>query len=370
MPLAPITSPDSPALRELCEELHQAARQTDATGDWPAEQLRLCGEAGVYRWFLPETSASQDGGGYGWDNESVVRGYLALSGACLATTFVITQRTAACRRIALCGNDALKQRLLPELASGTTFATVGISHLTTSGRHLATPRLAAERTDGRWRLNGVAPWVTGGVAADTLVVGATVVADGAPSRDEVMFALPADTAGITATAPFQLVALSASKTGAVKFDNVLVDDEWLMAGPIEQVLPSLGRKSSTGGHETSTLAIGLAGAATDYLQEEASKRPDLAEASASLAAEHDELVADLIAFARGEAVCTNESLRTRANSHVLRSTQAALAAAKGAGYVAGHPVGRWCREALFFMVWSCPQPVMEANLCELAGIAE
>jgi hypothetical protein len=52
----------------------------------------------------------------------------------------------------------------------------------------------------------------------------------------------------------------------------------------------------------------------------------------------------------------------------LRTSQAALAAAKGVGYVVGHPAGRWCREALFFLVWSCPQGVMTANLCELAGM--
>ena len=45
----------------------------------------------------------------------------------------------------------------------------------------------------------------------------------------------------------------------------------------------------------------------------------------------------------------------RANSLVLRASQAALAAAEGTGYVVGHPAGRWCREALFFLVWSCPQ---------------
>ena len=48
-------------------------------------------------------------------------------------------------------------------------------------------------------------------------------------------------------------------------------------------------------------------------------------------------------------VCTKESIRQRANSLVLRATQAALAAAKGTGYVVGHPAGRWCREALFFL---------------------
>jgi hypothetical protein len=47
-----------------------------------------------------------------------------------------------------------------------------------------------------------------------------------------------------------------------------------------------------------------------------------------------------------------------------------LSAAKGSGYVIGHPAGRWCREALFFLVWSCPQPVLSAHLCELAGISD
>jgi alkylation response protein AidB-like acyl-CoA dehydrogenase len=51
---------------------------------------------------------------------------------------------------------------------------------------------------------------------------------------------------------------------------------------------------------------------------------------------------------------------------VLRATQAAMTAAKGAGYVEGHPVGRWCREALFFLVWSCPAPIAQAHLCEFA----
>ena len=47
-----------------------------------------------------------------------------------------------------------------------------------------------------------------------------------------------------------------------------------------------------------------------------------------------------------------------------------LAAAKGAGYAYRHPAGRWCREALFFLVWSCPQPVVAENLRELAGLKD
>jgi hypothetical protein len=130
----------------------------------------------------------------------------------------------------------------------------------------------------------------------------------------------------------------------------------------------LGSGAGTGGLQTSTLAIGLASAAIDFLSAQSASRPELANAAAELRREQAGAQANLLALADGQAPCSGEELRARANSLVLRSSQAALAAAKGTGYVVGHPAGRWCREALFFLVWSCPQGVMAANLCELAGI--
>jgi hypothetical protein len=52
---------------------------------------------------------------------------------------------------------------------------------------------------------------------------------------------------------------------------------------------------------------------------------------------------------------------------VVRAAQAALTATKGAGYVTGHPVERLVRESLFFLVWSCPQAVTDAFLCDLTA---
>ena len=88
-----ITSPDDPALDELCRELAGRADDLDRVQQWPDEQLRLCGEYGVYEWFIDPVWGAQ-----GWSDEEVVRGYLKLSAACLTTTFIITQRTGACRR--------------------------------------------------------------------------------------------------------------------------------------------------------------------------------------------------------------------------------------------------------------------------------
>ena len=60
-------------------------------------------------------------------------------------------------------------------------------------------------------------------------------------------------------------------------------------------------------------------------------------------------------------------VRAQANTLVLRSTQAALTAAKGVGFVRPHPAQRWARQALFFLVWSCPRPAAEATIGYLLG---
>jgi alkylation response protein AidB-like acyl-CoA dehydrogenase len=162
----------------------------------------------------------------------------------------------------------------------------------------------------------------------------------------------------------------------VYLDQVSVPQKWLLAGPVREVMKQ-GLGAKTGGLQTSALAIGLASAAIEFIEQQAGPRVELAEPADALSAHRDDLLSAMLELASGVTPSGHEScvanandLRQRANSLALRAAQAALAAAKGAGYVAGHPAGRWCREALFFLVWSCPAPVLQANLCELAGIHE
>ncbi|REK11416.1 MAG: acyl-CoA dehydrogenase [Planctomycetota bacterium] len=355
--IPPIQRPDEPAIEQLCQRLVEMGAELDRTDGWPGEQLQLCGQAGVFKWFMP-----QQWGGGEWGELDVTRGYLRLSAACLTTTFVITQRTGACLRIAGSDNEPLKERLLPDLVSGKAFATVGISHLTTSRRHLRKPALQATETDAGFTLEGFSPWVTGAQHASTVVTGAELE-DGR----QILIALPTDAPGVTIPSPPRLVGLTGSHTGEVRLDGVQLGREWLLAGPVEDVM-KVGAGASTGGLQTSTLAVGLSKAAVEFLEGEAEKRPDLSGPAAELRDELSDVEQLLLSLAGGHEACSKDELRTQANSLVLRASQAALAAAKGSGYVVGHPAGRWCREALFFLVWSCPQGVMAANLCELAGI--
>lgn len=347
-------------LNELCERLAQS--QLDAIP--LVVRLKWCVEAGVFRWFIP-----QEYGGWGWDDAAQLDGYLSLSQADMTTAFVLTQWNAACKRLMLSSNQQLTNQWLPGMARGEVFATVGISHLTTSRQYVAKPVLTAtEQTDGSWLLNGFSPWVTAGALADVLVIGAT-----AEDGRQILCAVPAERAGVTIGPGVELMALSESATDSVHFDSVSVQPSELIAGPVENVM-QVGLGGGAGGLQTSTLAIGLTQAAVEFLQRESEQRKDLEPIAQKLAADVAQLRDVLLKLAaggtarRGDEAWTASRLREQANSLVLRSTQAALGAAKGAGFVASHPAGRWCREALFFLVWSCPQPVLAANLCEFAQV--
>ncbi len=218
-----IKTPDSSAFEPLCQYLQELGSDLDPPGSWPAEQLAACGRAGVFRWFH-----SPQWGGLEWSQKEVVEGYLNLSAACLTTTFVITQRTGACQRIERSENEALKAELLPALLSGESFATVGISHLTTSRQHLNQPALQSRRVPGGFELDGFSPWVTGVPHADHVVIGATV-----DDGQQILAALPTHLKGVSVPPTPELVGLSASRTGRLDCQKVFLDDHYLLYGPHE-----------------------------------------------------------------------------------------------------------------------------------------
>ena len=372
-----------PRLDRLCQRLAELAPALDAPDAWPAEQLALCGEAGVFAWFVAPQL-----GGQGWSEVDLLRGYIKLAAACLTTTFVITQRMGAVGRIAAGDSLWAREQLLPGLIGGrkvvpslreglqqshvqtraeaarqTTslplsaptesgayvekpltpnpspargegsrpqpFATVGISHLTTSRQHLARPVLRAEETASGLVLDGYSPWVTGAEFAQHIVLGATLADD-----RQVLVALPTELPGVRIERSPPLVGLSASRTGPVHLDRVLVNRRWLLAGPVAEVMKQ-GAGAKTGGLQTSALALGLASAAIGYLQDERRGRTNLDVAASACKPSGTSWKPTCWAWPAGIQVCTNDAIRSRANSLALRASQAALAAAKGAGYVAG-----------------------------------
>jgi alkylation response protein AidB-like acyl-CoA dehydrogenase len=350
----------SESLDELLTNLQSAAPNLAQPDAWPGGQLASMSDAGVLDWLIPK-----EFGGSDITPVELVIGYEKLAAACLTSVFVLTQRNAAIQRLVRSPNFELKDSLLRALVDDSIFATVGISHLTTSRQHWKQPTVRAKETTDGFILNGDIPWVTGADRADVVISGGTLE-DGR----QLLVALRMNSDGVTVRNPETLLALNASRTASIQLTEVFVPVADLVVGPVEDVMKVAG--GGAGSHTTSALAVGHSAAAVKLLRAEADKRPDLQAIAKSFESELTALQTSLREAAGLEAQdlpphLSAETLRQQSNSLALRSAQAGLAASKGAGFVAGHPASRLVSEAMFFLVWSCPQPVVLANLRELAG---
>jgi alkylation response protein AidB-like acyl-CoA dehydrogenase len=340
--------PDAAALATLCDTLADLAKETAEIGPWRSGAFASLARSGALAGFIPA-----DCGGTAATEPAVLEMLTAIAARCLTTALALTQWASACRIIAG-GEPALRSARLPALARGDTPTTVGISQLSTSRRHLGTPALVASRSNGTWRLTGLCPWVTGADSSDTIVTGALT-----ENGEQFFFVVPTAAKGLDIAPPMQMLALSGSRTSSVVFRDV---------EPADVIVPAEAGVR-TGGLATTALAVGSTRAAIAILDEEARGRAALEPVAAGLRAEVDELWRQLDAAAAGGIEPTDrDRLRAHANGLVVRAAQAALTASKGAGFVTGHPAERLVRESMFFLVWSCPQSVTSAVMCELAGI--
>ena len=345
-----------PELDPLVEALARLDGPTDEAGVWPTDVWETLRASGATRWALPGELGGEEP-----DRLTLLRRYARVAEGSMTAAFILSQHDAGVRRLVGAIDRPAARRWAGAVADGLAFATVGISQLTTSRRHGDQAVQASETSTGRYRVDGLIPWVTAATRADVLVAGASM-ADGR----QMLFALPTDRSGVTVKPPFALAALQASCTAEVACEGVEVEPDDLLVGPSPDVMANPAA-SGTGGLETSALALGQALAALKGL--EASDREELSEPIEALREAWDRLRDDLMDTALGSPGSTSPSiLRGRANALVLRITQAYLTARKGSGFLREEPAQRWARQALFFLVWSCPSPVARAAIRDMAGL--
>ncbi|GAC1448337.1 MAG: hypothetical protein NVSMB9_31390 [Isosphaeraceae bacterium] len=352
-----LSDPSDDRLTELTESLAALDGPADDLGDWPEDLWSTLTAYGVQRWALPPAV-----GGRGLDQIRLLERYARVAEGSLTAAFILSQHDAGVRRLAAAIDRPGAHSWLEMIAEDEAFTTVGISQLTTSHRHGPHALSAVTEADG-YRLDGIMPWVTAAELADVIVTGA-LLDDGR----QLLIALPTDRSGLDVREPFELAALQASCTSEVHCQHVHVEESFLLAGPAPDVMASPGA-AGTGGLETSALAIGQARTAILALEVMAPARTDLVEPVGALAESWRDTWNALTSAAKGEeGAPTSAQVRAQSNALVLRATQAYLTARKGSGFLLEDPAQRWARQALFFLVWSCPGPVAEATIRDFAGI--
>ena len=333
------------------EQLVEGADAADRFLDWPSRSFAALRESGALSWSIPTQY-----GGTAKPAVELLQGMEEIASCCLTSAFILSQREAAIRQI-LKGPEEVKQRYLPRLAAGEIYSTVGLSQLTTSRQHLGPSLRATPLGSGGYQLNGEIPWVTGADQASAVVVGAT-----RDDASQILVVIPADRLQGMIDPPLALASLVGSRTSLIRCEKIVIDADSIILGPTESVLGKVGG----GGLETSSLAVGLAAAATDFLQRESAFRPELrtvAEKFEAATCSQRQRLREL-----AQTTSTPEqtlALRSDCTRLALRSTQACLMIAKGNGFVVPHPAQRWSHQAMFFLVWSCPRPVAEGVLADL-----
>ena len=334
--------------------------RADAADLWPKALWKLVSDAGATLWSLPARF-----GGQLCPRPLLVQRYAQLATGSLTAVFILSQHDAAVRRLVEASTNPTAAHWLGEIGAGRAFVTVGISHLTTSRRLGAEPATAMEIKPGVYRVDGAVPWVTAAERAQLLVTGAVL-----PDKRKLLFALPTNRPGVNIRPAFALAALQASCTTEVGLDGVQIDESDVLAGPAADVMSQPGAVG-TAGLETSALALGQSHAALAALAAIEPAQVELAEPLEVLCENWQTLWKQLIANARGEAgAVPSAQVRSGANTLALRSTQAYLTVMKGTGFLRTEPAQRWARQALFFLVWSCPTPVAHAAIRELVGLCQ
>jgi len=337
--------------------LRDTLRTIDDESDgcaWSNERIQVLREAGCFGNVI-----SREFGGNATPPLAQLQTYHAVGAGSISAALILTQHDSACELLGHCGNDGLKRRLLPQCAAGDKLATVGISQLTTSRRHSGAAAMRARPDGDDFILDGVMPWVTSVRHADVIVTGAVLDDD-----RQILACVPMNAAGITPGEPMDLMALCSSWTSEVRCDRVRVTPDDLLSGPSEKVLAI---RAPVKPLKVSGVGLGLATTLYEESKSLAGNLGDTERIMTEAVTPTYESVRDRLFAAADQlndpaAEIPSGEIRSDVNALLARLAATLMTLAKGSGFLSSHPAQRLVREAMFFMVWSAPDPVRLGTL--------
>lgn len=327
-------SPWTARAREIADTvLFPAADAVDADGEIPVGHFDALAAAGFYGLVAaPEDEAPS--------MDEIPEIIETLCGACLATTFTWMQHNGVVMSLAHSTNAPLRDAYFDGLVSGQVKAGVAFA-----GAIPRPPKLYARREDSGYVLDGSAPFVTGWGIIDVVQLSARDEFD-----DSIVHALvPARTGGGLTADPLSLVAVDASRTVRLQFDNVHIDDASVVAVVTEQQFQA---GQLYGSWINGCMAMGLVRRCITELDELGVDTRAFTAAHSAIRARFDDALAGDYDMFRARAEASELAIRAAA----------ALVTATGSGALIGTgSAGRLMREATFTLV-GASRPQMKTAL--------
>ena len=199
--------------RFAVERIRPGIAERDRNHQFPLEILAEMGELGLLGMMVGERH-----GGPGLDALTYCLAVEEVAAVCPATAVTMSVTNSVCSwPLDQFGNEELKARVLPELASGEAIGGFGLTE-PGSGSDAGSMKTRARLEGDEWVLDGEKAWITNASFGRYFVVVA-VTDSAAGTRGISAFLVPSDAPGFSVGAPEEKLGLKASNTAALYFNE-------------------------------------------------------------------------------------------------------------------------------------------------------
>lgn len=348
-----------PIRRFVTEQLEPIAARIDAEGEIPDAAWELMRGQGWLGMLLAEADG---GGGADLPTYCLVMEEVARSHRCFT---LLLDATSGLTPIAIArhGTAAQKERWLRGLATGRLRAAFGLTE-PGAGSDAAAITTRATKVEGGWKIEGRKQWISGGHAADVVMVMA--VTDPAKrARGGIgAFLVPRGTPGFDVTRIDTTIGSEAIKLGELTFTDCVVPDEALLGDAGQGFAIAMGSLSN-GRLGVSAACVGAADRLLEMSIEHARQRSTfgqrladrqaiqwmLADSKAEIEVSRAFLYETLRKAAAGEELGNFAAIcKLQCSEMVGRVADRAVQIHGGAGLMRGVPVERFYRDVRHYRV--------------------
>lgn len=206
---------------QLIEWLKQHSDRLDQSPQHADELLTRIAQAGIFKYGVPTSF-----GGDGSDFQKAVDAISEIAQYSLTAAFIAWGQRTFIGNLLASDNPVPRDLLLADLLAGNITAGTGLSNATKFLSGIEELNVTITERDGKCYLNGRLPWVTNLRRYGFLTTFAAGYQNGGKP---IIVAIPSVANGLTRTEDLNLVALQGSNTAALIFDNVELDDDWILS---------------------------------------------------------------------------------------------------------------------------------------------
>jgi acyl-CoA dehydrogenase len=349
------------AVRALCEDkIAPTAAATDEAGEFPQVAYDALRASDFHAPHIGE-----EYGGVGADALATCVVIEEIARVCASSSLIPTVNKLGTMPVILGGNEEIKRKYLPPVASGEAMFSYGLSERD-AGSDTAGMKTRAVRDGDDWILTGQKSWITNAGISKYYTVLAVTDPDGKRGHNVSAFVVEEDDEGFTYGAKERKLGIKGSPTRELLFDKVRIPGDRIIGEPgqgLPIALRTLDHTRVTIGAQAVGIAQGALDHAVAYLKERKQFGKHLAEFQGlqfmiADMAMHVQAARQLVYAAAAKSERDDPDLpffgsaaKCYASDVAMSVTTDAVQLLGGAGYVQDYPVERMMRDAKITQIY-------------------